>query len=94
MVPSLRVEWRDEEDRRSVWVFGEVDIATAEELRQALRCEQRRLVVDLSNVTFMDLAGLQCLATAAERHDVALITSPRVDRLMELTGTDHLFETT
>lgn len=91
MVASLRVEWRDEEDRRSVWVFGEVDIATVEQLRHALECDYRRLEVDLSNVTFMDVTGLQCLAKVAERHDVALRTSPRVDRVIELTGTGHLF---
>lgn len=93
--PTLRVEWRDDEDvSRSVWVFGEVDIATVGELRKALKCDQPRLVVDLSNVAFMDLSGLQCLLEAAEKHDaVELITSPRVDRLLEITSTDHVFQT-
>lgn len=93
MMPELRVEWRDENNSRFVWVFGEVDLASAGDLRAALDCEQPLLVVDLTNVTFMDLAGLKCLVDAAEKHEVvALITSPRVDRLLELTATRHLFE--
>lgn len=93
MISPFRVEWRDEESQRSVWVFGEVDLATVDDLTEALRSEHPRLVVDLSNVTFMDLSGLRCLVAAAERAEaVELITSPRVERLLELTATRHLFE--
>jgi anti-anti-sigma factor len=93
MTDALRVEWRDEEAARSVWVFGEIDLATVDELRKGLDCDKPRLNVDLSNVTFMDLTGLRCLIEAAEgREAVALVTSPRVDRLIDLTETGHLFE--
>jgi anti-anti-sigma factor len=93
MNDDLRVEWRDEDAARSVWVSGEIDLATADQLRKALECPQPRLEVDLSNVTFMDLTGLRCLIDAAEAHEeVALVPSPRVDRLIELTATSHLFE--
>lgn len=92
MIDDLRVEWRDEDASRSVWAYGEVDLATADELRKALQCPQPRLTVDLTNVTFMDLTGLRCLLEAAEaKEEVALIASPRVDRLIELTATSHLF---
>jgi anti-anti-sigma factor len=93
MTDALRVEWRDEEAARSVWVFGEVDLATVGELRRGLECDKPRLNVDLSNVTFMDLTGLRCLIEAAEAHEaVALVSSPRVDRLIDLTETGHLFD--
>jgi hypothetical protein len=41
----------------------------------------------------MDLTGLRCLIEAAETHEaVALVSSPRVDRLIDLTETGHLFD--
>jgi anti-anti-sigma factor len=93
MIDDLRIEWNDEDASRSVWVSGEIDLATADQLRKALECPQPRLEVDLTNVTFMDLTGLRCLIEAAEAHEeVALVASPRVDRLIELTATSHLFE--
>lgn len=93
MNPPFHVEWTDEGARREVRVSGEIDIATVEDFRTALECEQPRLMVDLSNVAFMDLAGLDCLLDAAERRDsVSLITSRKVDRLLELTATGHVFD--
>jgi anti-anti-sigma factor len=91
--PDFRLEWVDAETSRSVWVAGEVDLATVVSLRGALDCQQPRLIVDLSHVTFMDLSGLGCLLEAVTRGKVvALHTSPRVDRLLQLTATRHLFE--
>lgn len=93
MKPRFRVEWRDDRDARAVWVFGEVDLAAVEELENALECKQPRLEVDLSEVTFMDVSGLTCLMKAAETRGVAIVASnPKVERLMEFTGTTHLFE--
>lgn len=92
MTTPFHVEWTDHESTRSVKVSGEIDIATVDDFRRALECRQRRLEVDLSNVEFMDLAGLNCLLDAADRLDsVKLVTSPRVDRLLELTATGHVF---
>lgn len=51
-----------------VTVAGEVDIATAPELRARLAepaAEGRHVIVDLSQVRFVDVAGLRVLATAA-----------------------------
>jgi anti-anti-sigma factor len=93
MNPRFRVEWRDEEAFRTVWVFGEVDLAAVGELREALECKQSRLEVDLSDVTFMDLSGLTCLLDAAETRRVVVVgTSPRVDRLLELTDVGDMLE--
>lgn len=93
MIDEFRVEWRDEPASRSVRVHGEVDLATVDELRRSLECPQPRLEVDLSNVTFMDLTGLRCLIDAAGEHqEVVLVPSPKVERLIDLTATRHLFE--
>jgi anti-anti-sigma factor len=93
MIDELRIEWRDEAASRSIWVYGEVDLATVDGLRTSLECPQPRLEVDLSNVTFMDLTGLRCLIDAAAEHqEVVLLPSPQVDRLIDLTATRHLFE--
>lgn len=93
MKRRFRVEWREETDSRTVWLFGEIDLASVPALQEALECEQPRLEVDLSNVTFMDLSGLTCLLDAAKSHTVALVaTTPRVDRLLELTDSNSMFD--
>ncbi|MEX0946486.1 MAG: STAS domain-containing protein [Acidimicrobiia bacterium] len=92
MTPDFRVEWIDDVTSRLVSVFGEVDLASVGGLRAALECEQPRLVMDLRHVTFMDLSGLECLIEAVGKHKVVLVTSPMVDRLLELTATGQLFE--
>jgi anti-sigma B factor antagonist len=56
-----------------VRVVGEMDIASAELLESTLRSlaqrSRGRIVVDLSQVTFMDSAGLRTLVRARERMD-------------------------
>ena len=77
---------------------GEVDVLTAPQLSAALLgCSDghRRLVCDLSEVTFMDSTGLRALIEARRRDPVRFVlagTSPQVERLLELTGTDRLFK--
>ena len=85
-----------------VWLklTGELDLATAPRLADRLhrlRAERRTVVVDLSDVEFMDSSGLHVLIDAATdargggwtlevRDDV----SPQVRRLFELTDVEHL----
>jgi anti-anti-sigma factor len=65
-----------DDGRAAVFVFGEVDMASAPVLRVALRdalARTRRddvdgpIVIDLSHLTFMDARGLGVLADAARR---------------------------
>ncbi|WP_329192723.1 MULTISPECIES: STAS domain-containing protein [unclassified Streptomyces] len=84
--------------RTTVSVTGEIDIATAPLLAEALRaalCDGvTRVEADLSGVSFCDCSGLNVLL-AAERHArthgralrVTGVRSPQVRRLFELTGT-------
>lgn len=84
--------------RITVSVTGEIDIATApllaEALQEALSDGVTRIEADLSGVSFCDCSGLNVLLGAA-RHArthgrtlrVAGVRSPQVRRLFELTGT-------
>ncbi len=67
-----------------VEVAGEVDMATAPQLKQALNAAlsgTRRVVVDLSNVTFLDSTALNALVQGqrelAEREIAFAIVSPK-----------------
>jgi anti-anti-sigma factor len=68
-------------DRRTVAVAGELDVATAPTLRALLDAESVR-VVDLSGVTFIDVAGLRVLLE--RRHLLVRSPSRPVRRLIEL----------
>lgn len=82
-------------------VGGELDIASAPGLRDQLaeldRPGPRLVVVDLSDVPFMDSTGLSVLVTAKkrlERSDIALalvITKPLPRKLLRVTGLDQWF---
>lgn len=81
-----------------VVLSGELDIATAGELELALRelesSHPERTVLDLSELTFMDVTGLRVILAAAYRarhSNVSLVVAkPQkgVKRLFELTGAD------
>ncbi len=83
-------------DGPTVFVRGEVDLASAPQLREATldalsRCS-KDLRLDLAGVTFMDVSGLQVLLSAQRRASltggrlVLTRTPPIVERLLELTG--------
>ncbi|MFF5536371.1 STAS domain-containing protein [Streptomyces cinerochromogenes] len=87
-------------DRHLVTVVGDLDLHTASRLADALQplvlTGGHSVLVDLSDVTFLDSTGLTCLiavyrtarSTGAR---VALIApSARVRRMLALTGTDQV----
>ncbi len=87
-----------------VRVTGEIDVASAPELENALGivpAESGTVVVDLSAVTFMDSTGLGVLVAAWNRYNsqepvgrLALVVStPEVERLLEVTGLAEVFGT-
>jgi len=88
-------------DAPGVAVRGEVDLAAAEALEAGLEAAIREsagaLVVDLSEVTFIDSSGLQVLLRARAllgREDRALaVVCPfgAVRRVFELSGVSELF---
>lgn len=88
-----------------VSVAGEVDLATAPQLEQLLsqtldRPETREVRVDMSQVEFMDSAGLRvlvgALGKAADGQRGFALQSPsdRVHRLIEIAGLTDQFGVT
>ncbi|MCU1457660.1 MAG: anti-sigma-factor antagonist [Actinomycetia bacterium] len=84
-----------------VRVAGDVDMATgptlAETLEQAFEIGGSVVIIDITNVHFMDSSGLTVLVQAQKRADTdstLLIlrgAQPRVTAVLELTGTASLF---
>ncbi len=82
-------------------LHGELDLASRGllegELLRPRSTGGTQLVVDLSQLDFIDGAGLHTLLDAHERfrslgQEFSLIRGPRaVQRLLELTGTDQIF---
>jgi anti-anti-sigma factor len=95
---ELDITIRADGDPTVLAVGGEVDIVTVESFSQALSDAQRspRVVVDLSEVTFMDSAGINALVGAYHRvpSDCELRViglRPNVRRVFEITGLIELF---
>ena len=87
-------------DRVTVRIAGEVDLACAESLAQAFGlalATLRPVVVDCSQITFMDSTGLQAFAKARLLADEGLVelqlssVSEPVMRVLELSGMTSLF---
>ena len=94
---SFQVSLADRGSEVVVRVQGEVDTATAPQMGQAIDAQlarRRRIVLDLSEVEFMDLHGLAVLMRASRRTRVdggsfALERpAPCVLRLLELVRLD------
>ena len=85
-----------------VSVTGELDLATAPALEEALRpvCDHAEgpVAVDLSRCDFIDVRGLHILLSAQERLErshrpLVLITgNPNVLRIFQITRVDGLFQ--
>ena len=72
-----------------VRVLGELDMATALELRGALQPDGGRpMIVDLAETTFIDSSGLNALVAAWHLGTVAAVRhpSPIVLRAIEISG--------
>jgi anti-anti-sigma factor len=96
---QLAIDIRAVGDQTVLTVGGEVDIVTVESFENALRDAQRspRVVVDLSEVTFMDSAGINALVGAYHRVgpdcELRLVgLRPNVRRVFEITGLLELFK--
>ena len=80
---------------------GELDLYTAERLREkladALELGGRRVLVDLTGVSFLDSTALGVLVGAAEAlrssggQMVLVADDPRVTRVIEITGLGRVF---
>lgn len=85
-------------DAAVIVLTGELDLAVAGELDAAIRDAEGapigRIIVDLSQITFVDSTGLSVLLAAKKRVNGRLSISPSnhdaVTRLLELTRTTEI----
>ena len=85
-----------------VCIRGSIDLLTAPELDSILRAVMARghlmVVVDLRELQFMDATGLRVIADASARAvsagGVLVLESapPFIQRILAITGLDHLIE--
>ncbi len=101
----MDLEFEVREERRDgvpvVRVRGEVDVATAPALRESLDGAvdggPGTVVVDLSEVTFIDSTGLGVLIGARKRCVDSgrafrvVVADPRILKVFQITGLDELF---
>ena len=97
----LRLATTDESGITVLAAHGEVDVSTAPQLRQAIIEEASAgpgpLVIDLSDVDFLDSTGLGVLVSGLKRFrtmgtDVILvIASNRIAKVFEITGLTQVF---
>jgi anti-sigma B factor antagonist len=98
---DITLNSHDESGHTVLEVAGEVDVYTAPTLRDRitdlLDAGQRRLVVDLTNVEFIDSTGLGVLVGALNRAKelggslVLVCPQERVLKLLRITGLDDVF---
>ena len=92
--PFFSLAVRQSDTGTVVSVAGEIDVATAPELADALAAADGDVTVDLCSITFADPSTLgvllgaraECRTMRVERR-----TGGAVARLLALTGTDTLF---
>jgi anti-anti-sigma factor len=99
---SLVCSWEEwGTDAAWVQVAGELDLATAPALEQALRGAELRarlVALDLRELTFMDSGGAHVIVHAgiraqhAGRRLVVLRGPAQVDRFLELSGASEVLE--
>lgn len=97
---QLSVRSRRDDDIHTIALVGEMDLANAADVeRELVRAESTnatKIVIDLSELTFMDSTGIRLLITAHARsrtdgNRLVLIRPPaRVLRVLTIAGIDEL----
>jgi anti-anti-sigma factor len=100
--PGFRTCWNSAAAGEWVTLSGELDIAQAPLLERTLRAAEdgatRLIVVDLSELSFIDLTGTRVIVQASERLRRAggrliVVRGPRpVEMVFALTGVDAMLE--
>lgn len=93
---QLQIEVRHDAGRLVLALVGELDMASADRLEQAVDDDSLRaeasVVLDLQGLQFIDSTGLRVILRALERcrgrgQDFAITRgSPQVQRLLSITG--------
>ena len=96
--PALQVDRTGDMNRALVRLSGELDLSTVGTLFESVRPTQdaARLVLDLSDLSFVDSSGLRAFVVIGERRrklggEVEIVNVPQpVTRLFELVGFDRV----
>jgi anti-sigma B factor antagonist len=97
---ALWIDVEDAPERVLLVLSGELDLSTAPKLREALVeviADDRKVVVDLERLTFLDSVGLGMLVSGLKRARArdgeleVVCTNRAVLRPFELTGLDEVF---
>jgi anti-sigma B factor antagonist len=101
MEQEFQIEERVDRGLPVIAVAGEIDVATAPQLREALHGVigqgQATVVLDLLDVTFLDSTALgvlvgglkRCRELGGELHVVVI--DPRIKKIFEITGLNKVF---
>jgi anti-sigma B factor antagonist len=102
MEQEFHIEEREDRGFPVITVAGEIDVATAPQLREALHGViaqgQATVVLDLLAVTFLDSTALgvlvgglkRCRELGGELHVV--VTDARIKKIFEITGLHKVFQ--
>jgi len=93
----LTVEQLDEGPRLRLALHGELDLSNAKKVEAALTeafASEKQILVDLTQLEFLDSTGIALLVATLQRHDAARLSflpseSRDVRRLLNLTGLDR-----
>lgn len=94
--PQLSLVVEQQDHRTIVRLSGELDLVTAPAFANALRTANSEIVVDFSDLTFLDASGLGVLAQASERAQrdgdslIVVNAGPLAQRVFEVTELGHL----
>ncbi|MGH8928274.1 MAG: STAS domain-containing protein [Acidimicrobiia bacterium] len=99
---QLEISRAEKSDWAIITPAGEIDLATVgqleDELNSAIAEDVKHVVVDLTEVTFMDSTGLRALLSAhqslggAGRRLALVVAGGPVDRLLEISGVGQSIE--
>jgi anti-sigma B factor antagonist len=99
---GLQVFLEQSADIPIVRVVGEVDLATAPTLRERLGeipAETETVIIDMSEVSFLDSTGLSVLVASWKRFGEAdehrnfrlVVNRPAIQRVLDVTGLTQVF---
>ena len=98
----MNVSAVNEENRTVITVSGEVDIATSPALDAAIATaigeETKQIIIDLTDVSFMDSSGLGVIVRGLKRAREAeidldlVISNDRVLKVFAITGLDQVIK--
>lgn len=104
MASTLQISSSKLPDGLAVTLVGEIDLARSPELRLRLREDvdagPKRLVIDLTKVTYMDSSGVATLVEALQRSKargcrlVLAGLQPKVRSIFSISRLDTVFEIT